>query len=66
MKLRHRVCVNVTDAAGSSESVLKGGHIHLPQRLLMWLFGEFSEILVLTPGQSVADIEIHEMKGERT
>ncbi len=63
MCLKHRVCVNVTDSRGNRQAVLSGGRIRLPRRLLALLFGEFSEILVLTPGQSVEGIEIHESKG---
>ena len=29
-------------------------------RLLRFLFGEYSEVLVLTPGKTVRSVEIHE------
>lgn len=37
--------------------------VRLPQRLLNLIFGDFCEVLVLTPGTSVRNIEIHEMRG---
>lgn len=61
MTLKHRVCINVTDADGSRERVLKGGTLSLPRKIASWLFGEPTEILVLTPGQSVQSVEIREI-----
>ena len=64
MKLKHRVCINVTDDAGNKETVLQGGIRNLPRKIAQWLFGENMEILVLTPGQSIESVEIHEVKKE--
>ena len=61
MTLKHRVCINVTDADGSKERVLKGGTLSLPRKIANWLLGEPTEILVLTPGQSVRSVEIREV-----
>lgn len=61
MTLKHRVCINVTDADGSRERVLKGGTLSLPRKIARWLFGDPTEILVLTPGQSVQSVEIREI-----
>ncbi|WP_213360116.1 hypothetical protein [Enterococcus gallinarum] len=62
MKLKHRVCINVTDDAGNKETVLQGGIRNLPRKIGQWLFGGNMEILVLTPGQSIESVEIHEVK----
>jgi hypothetical protein len=51
----------VTDADGNREWVLKGGTLSLPRKIACWLFGEPTEILVLTPGQSVESVEIREI-----
>ncbi|MHC5291415.1 hypothetical protein [Listeria welshimeri] len=64
MKLKHRVRINVTDDAGNKEAVLQGGIRNLPRKIAQWLFGENMEILVLTPGQSIESVEIHEVKKE--
>ncbi|EAD4756081.1 hypothetical protein PQB00_002716 [Listeria monocytogenes] len=64
MKLKHRVCINVTDDAGNKETVLQGGIRNLPRKIAEWLFGKNMEILVLTPGQSIESVEIHEVKME--
>ena len=56
MNLQHRVQINIADRSGQKKQV------RLPQRLLNLIFGDFCEVLVLTPGTSVRNIEIHEMR----
>ncbi|SJZ94257.1 hypothetical protein SAMN02745116_01906 [Pilibacter termitis] len=62
MKLKHRVLINVTDNKGDKEQVLKGATLKLPKKLLKWFIGEKLEVLVLAPGQSVENVEVHEVK----
>ena len=64
MKLKHRIKINIADRNGQKQEVLQSEHRSLPKRLLTFLFGEFCEILVLTPGETVQGIEIKEMRGE--
>lgn len=62
MNLQHKVQINVARKDGSQKkAVIKSGVSKIPQRLLNFLFGEFTEILVLTPGQSVQSVEIYEI-----
>lgn len=61
MKLKHKVCIKVTDPKGHKQTVLKGGIRTIPRRLLTFFLGESMEVLVLTPGQSVSSVEIHEV-----
>ena len=63
MNLRHRVQINIADRSGQKKKVLGGKKVRLPERLLHMIFGDFCEVLVLTPGTSVRNIEIHEMRG---
>lgn len=65
MKLKHRVRINVADSRGRKKEVLRSEHRRISKRLLRLLFGEFCEVLVLTPGETVEGIEIREMRGER-
>lgn len=65
MSLRHRVRINIADRNGRKQEVLQSGSVSLPKRLLTWIFGDFCEVLVLTPGETVRGIEIQEMRGER-
>ena len=62
MNLQHKVQINVARKDGSQKkAVVKSGISKIPQRLLNFLFGEFTEVLVLTPGQSVQSVEIYEI-----
>lgn len=61
--LQHKVRVNISDRDGHKRTVLNGTVKRFPQRLLTLLFGDFTEVLVLTPGQTVKTVEIHEIKG---
>lgn len=63
MRFKHMVRINVADLDGHKQEVLQTGHRYIPVRLLRLLFGDFCEILVLTPGKSVQGIEIKEMRG---
>ena len=57
---RHRVCIRLAEKDGESRQVLKGRTIRFPSCLLRLLFGKFSQVLVLTPGESVEAVEIRE------
>ncbi|MCH3955508.1 MAG: hypothetical protein LKE44_09990 [Eubacterium sp.] len=59
--LKHKVQINVADCSGRKERVVTSTSMLLPKRLMKMLFGEFSEVLVLTPGKSVAGIEIRQI-----
>ena len=63
MNLQHRVKINIADRSGKKEQVLESRKLSVPRRLLNLIFGEFCEVLVLTPGSIVRDVEIHEMRG---
>lgn len=62
MKLQHRVQINVAQGDGGTQGVLGSRGRKIPARLLRLLFGEYSEVLVLTPGKSVTSVEIHEIQ----
>lgn len=57
---KHTVTINVANANGDKERVLTRTRLTLPKRLLRFLFGEFCQVLVLNPGDTVSNIEIHE------
>jgi hypothetical protein len=64
MKLKHKVRIKVADRKGGTQEVLESGHIRLPKKLMTFIFGEFCEVLVLTPGETVQGVEIQEMRGD--
>lgn len=61
MALRHRVIINVSDPGGGKRNVLKGADVKLPARLLRFLFGEFTQVYLLVPGQTVESVDIREV-----
>ena len=63
MNLQHRVKINIADRSGQKEQVLESKKLCIPRRLLNLFFGDFCEVLVLTPGSTVRDVEIHEVRG---
>lgn len=64
MALKHMIRINVTNEK-SKTRVLEGADRRLPMRLLRLLFGDFTTVYLLSPGQCVESVEIHEVKGDQ-
>lgn len=64
MKLKHKVRINIADKNGIKQEVLESTSRRIPKRLLHFLFRDFCEVFVLTPGETVQGIEIREMRGD--
>lgn len=60
--MKHKVSINVADRSGRKTEVVHGSRVRLPKRLLKLLFGDFCEVFVLTPGQTVESVEICELR----
>jgi hypothetical protein len=60
--LKHKVRINIADRDGHKERVVTGTMMLVPKRLMRMIFGEFTEVLVLTPGKTVEGIEIKEIR----
>lgn len=63
MRLKHKVCISITQPGGKSTPIIKSGSMQIRKRLLNFLFGEKVNLLVLTPGDTVETVEIREIKG---
>ena len=59
---KHTVKINVANHSGKKKTVLTSTHLSIPKRLLRFLFGDFCQVLVLTPGETVEGIEINEKR----
>ena len=57
--MKHRVQISIANKS-EKKPVLKSGMSRIPHRILTALFGEFHEVLILAPGQSVEAVEIRE------
>jgi len=64
MKRKHKISIKVAGRCGQNEEVLQSERIRVSKRLLKFLFGDFCEVLVLTPGETVKGIEIQELRGD--
>lgn len=64
MRLGHRVRINVSHQTGENEEVLCSRTRRVRNRILTFLFGRFSEVLVLEPGKTICSVEIHEVEKE--
>lgn len=62
MALKHRVSINITGVGGQGKNIIAGAERRLPSRLLRFLFGEFTQVYLISPGQSVESVEIHEIE----
>ena len=63
MSLKHKVSIRIAQADGRTSSVIKSGSMSIRNKLLKFLFGEKVNVLVLTPGDSVETVEIHQIGG---
>ena len=61
MALKHKVTINVSDK-GQTSTVLKGATMKLPARLVQFLFGGFTQVYLLAPGQTVESVDIREVE----
>ena len=62
MAMKHRIIINVTDPSGRKASLLRGADMRLPARLVRFLFGDFQQVYLLSPGQTVESVNIREVK----
>lgn len=62
MALKHRITINVSDPDGRKACVLKGAQRRLPARLVKLLFGGFTQVYLLAPGQTVESVDVREVK----
>ena len=59
---KHIVKINIANRHGEKHNVLSTTRVSIPRRILRFLFGDFCQVLVLTPGETVEGIEINETR----
>lgn len=62
MALKHKITINVTDARGKHTTVLRGARRRIPERLVRFLFGDYTQVYLLAPGQTVESVDVREVK----
>ncbi len=60
----HKVQINVAEANGQNRKVLGSRFKRISNRLLHFILGDYSQVLILKPGKSIQAIEIKEIEGE--
>ena len=59
--IRHKVQIKLGNHSGDREEIISGTMMRLPQKLLQMIFGDFTDVLLITPGRTVDSIEIKEV-----
>lgn len=62
MAVKHKVTINISDASGGKSTVLRGANMKLPARIIQFLFGDFTQVYLLKPGQTVESVDVREIK----
>jgi len=62
MAIKHKVIINVSDGTGENVEVLRGGQLTLPQKIIKFLFGDYRQVFLLDPGQSVESVDVKEVR----
>ena len=61
--VKHKISINIAKPGGTPSPVVRSGTMQIRKRILDFLFGQQVNVLVLSPGDSVQTVEIHELKG---
>ncbi len=62
MALKHKIIINVSDPNGRKSTVLRGSDMRLPSKIIKILFGDFTQVYLLAPGQTVESVDVKEIK----
>ena len=63
MGIKHKVCINIAKPGSTPSPVLQSGTMQIRKRIFDFLFGQQVNVLVISLGDSVQTVEIHELKG---
>ena len=59
--MKHRVIINVVKDDGEKVPVVKGAVRYLPRKIVEWLFGEYTQVYLLKPGETVGSVDVIEV-----
>lgn len=57
MRIKHRVQINVADKNGNVQKVLESKRVGLRKKMQKFLFGEFGELMILSPERSIDGVK---------
>ena len=64
--MKHKVIINVTDERGNKTEVLRGAQMWLPRKIVEWFFGEYTQVYLLKPNQTIESVDIREITERRS
>lgn len=64
--MKHKVIINITDERGNKTEVLRGAQMWLPRKIVEWLFGEYTQVYLLKPNQTIESVDIREVTERRS
>lgn len=59
--MKHQVIINVVKDNGEKVPVVKGVIRYLPRKIVEWLFGEYTQVYLLKPGETVSSVDVVEV-----
>ena len=59
--MKHQVIINVVKDNGEKVPVVKGAIRCLPRKIVEWLFGEYTQVYLLKPGETVSSVDVVEV-----
>ena len=62
--MSYRLRIGVGDSDRKETTVARGSLRHLPERIIRFLFGVPTTVLVLNPSQAIRTVEVHELDKE--
>lgn len=62
MAMKHKITINVSDSNEKKANVLRAADMRLPVRIARFLFGDFTQVYLLAPGQTVESVNVKEVK----
>lgn len=60
--VKHKIYINIAKPGGAPSPVVRSGTMQIRKRILDFLFGQQVNVLVLSPGDSVQTVKIHERR----
>lgn len=60
--MKHKVIINVSDSNHNEIQILKASRITIPRKIVQWLFGEYTQVYLLKPGQTIYSVDVKEIK----
>lgn len=62
--MKHKIVIHVRNGDGDGTTVCRAADRWLPGWLIRLLFGNYRQVYLLDPGQTVDSVDVRELEGE--